>query len=276
MDTRKVAVGETEVVIQPFRAFKAIVVGRLVSQVTDEVRKLFEHVDAEVAKKRDTNKIQITRQMCGDRIADYRAAAETARSLVEKAPEESSEQKTKADLEHEARVFDARAASWEQQLAGMGERDYIELPGTAEPIDYVLAGLPKAFELGIEKQLIQLLALVVIPNADLKRAWKGDDVPAVLEQKGEELLEEADLGQLAEVIVAAWESAEDQLRPQKEALAKLRGLYQRAIGTGATEEETSTTSSPESSTSSDGPTAGESPEPSSALAGAASASSETG
>lgn len=278
-DAKKVTVGEREYSVAPFRTYKAIRAGVIVSRVTEQVQAILDHVGEFTRQYRTKHTVQITREMCATRAGELRAAAARLRALVPSAPEEIPEaeageeerRKTKAELEEEASSFDARAASWDQQLTELGERGHLELPQDPSFEEQLLAAVPKAFEL-VEQELIQLFALAVIPNGDLKKARRGDGVDAALKEIGEELVDESDIEEMIALAVVVAETLEAQLRPSMEALAKLQRLYQRAapvaqvaaegpsVIEGAT---TSASSAPTSSTSSQPPTDGPPSEPSS-------------
>lgn len=234
--TRSVTIGagtddEQAIKLAPFRAFKAFLAGRLISRVTGELDELAKADSAYIADYRRQNTVRIDRDMCLERIHDSRAGAETARRLVDDAPEEPPEaedglrRKTQAELEADAAMFDERAARWQHQLDDLGDRPYIELPRDPSDEERILHAFKDAFEM--EREVMQFLAIVAIPNAELKKSWRQDTVFELLDDRGAEILEVADLGEIVQLLVDALELAQEQLAPFREAVGKARRLFSR-------------------------------------------------
>jgi hypothetical protein len=115
----------------------------------------------------------------------------------------------------------------------------------------------------MRKQFIQLIGLALIGDDELKEAWIREDVFEVLLTHGQETLFAMEVGEEVELIVAAREMLEEQLRPRKGALEQLRTLRDLWTGTPATTEskngtepDRETDDSPTSSTPSPEPTDG--------------------
>jgi hypothetical protein len=131
----------------------------------------------------------------------------------------------------------------------MGERGYLEVPESPSEEERWLNGFRMGFDLA-ENELTGLLALVVIPNRDLKQAKRDDAVEQKLKELGEELLFEGSIGELIELASLAIEVVKEELRSHEEALGKLKALYRRAdAGAISTESGSSTQASIPSSES---------------------------
>lgn len=121
---------------------------------------------------------------------------------------------------------------------------FLEYPGMPSDEQVMLHVFRGAFEV-IEKELLQLLALVLAPNNELKDAVEDEGrggVDGYLKRKGEALLHEADLGELVDVAIAARQLIGKEFEGKTEALADLRSLLgqqkQVAPAEEATAEET--------------------------------------
>lgn len=286
---RTVRVGESSYTLAPFRGFKAELVGDIITGAANEAEEVAKAWTEFNRDWEERNKLKITADLCSRRAADFREAAAVARRLAEKAPEkipesaeDGSRDKTRSELEAEARQFEARAESWAAQRKELGERPYIEVPNPeGAPFAQAVAHVfPKAFAVARD-EVKKLLALVVIPNADLQAADEEGKADETLTQLGKRLFYEGELGELLELAVAAGEQIESEFERYAGPVGKLRALLERALS-GVTQQkspetqETSTTDSPSSSTPSQPPTDGaeeksssESPTPSSLASSAA-------
>lgn len=115
---------------------------------------------------------------------------------------------------------EANLRGWEHITFPEGQ-DHIEIPEPPADEQKFLEVFEKAFEL-IEDELVQMAALVLAPNKELKEAHNEDrdgGVNNYLERRGEELLHEANIGQLVDLAVAVKASLEDELLGKKAALA---------------------------------------------------------
>jgi hypothetical protein len=239
---RQVTIGGETRTVSKFGSFKGILAGALVGEVADEWNALLAAISEWRGVYREQNKIPITRQQCAERAATFRAEADALRGRSEA---DLPDGWTARDASDRALVLDARATSWEQTAADMGDRTYIELPTDPSETEIAMYGLPIALRT-MMKQVVALLGLALIPERELKGAWRSDDVHQRLEDYGAGLLEDMELGEEVELAVAVWEVIQDQLRPRKQALAKLRGLYSRQDQASETKTEDQPTSTDES------------------------------
>lgn len=99
-------------------------------------------------------------------------------------------------------------------------REYIELPQAPSGEERLFAVFHKVMTI-FEQQLMELLALIVAPNSELRRADSEDRVDQYLADLGKELLFEGDLDELAMLLVEAREVIEEQFTGKLERLRLL-------------------------------------------------------
>lgn len=116
--------------------------------------------------------------------------------------------------------FDAAAAS-------NGGRREIELPTPMTLNEQILYSLPALLEKA-RKEVVRLLALLLISNAELKVADKSDKVEEKLDEYEDLLLYEAELDQLVDLCFAAQDVLGEQLSDRKDRLGKLMGSLLKA------------------------------------------------
>lgn len=104
--------------------------------------------------------------------------------------------------------------------------EFVDLPGMPAVEERVANVFPKAFKLARD-EVLQLLALIVIPNSDLRKAEADGRVDEALREVGEELFYEAEWGELLELLAAASDQIRDTFESHRETLGKLRGLISR-------------------------------------------------
>jgi len=220
-----VSIGGRPYTVARFRSYKAVLVGEILSTVTKEIRGLLKEAAAFRREYRAENALQITRQMCLERISDIEARVAGLREQAADAPEQrdgdDDERATKAELEASARQGEARAQSWRRQLEDMGERTYVEMPQDPTEGELIVAVFPKAF--AMRTQLSELLALLVTPDVELLDGWRKDTVRKMLRDKGDSLLAESEPAELVELAIVAKRVVGDQFRPLLPALRTLRG-----------------------------------------------------
>lgn len=257
---RQVTVGGQARTLARFRSYKVTLALDIISGVSDQVRELLRRVDEEKEKYAQANKVRITRTMCMERSSELKQAAVRVRKQADDdeakpRPADESEEDAREWVEEiealrsQADVLDARAEGWERQLRDMGDEQFVEYPGTMSQDEQMLVAVPEAMKM--RKQFTQLLGLAMIPDAALEQAWITDDVFTVVEKHGQEILFECEVGEEIELIVAAREMLQDQMRPRMGALEKLRELRNWWSGTidgTATEKGTENESEPTSST----------------------------
>lgn len=108
-----------------------------------------------------------------------------------------------------------------------GKRE-IELPAPITQQEQVMAALPALLEEG-RKEVIRLMALLIIPNADLMEADKTERVEEALDEYRDILMYEAEIDELAELVLVAQDVIQEQLSPiQRERMGNLaRSLWKR-------------------------------------------------
>jgi hypothetical protein len=97
--------------------------------------------------------------------------------------------------------------------ADTGKRE-IELPAPMTTQDQVLVSLPPLLEKA-RKEVIRLLAILIIPNADLREADENDRVEDALDHYQTLLLYEADIDELVELVLVAQDVIQEQLTSDK-------------------------------------------------------------
>lgn len=268
-----VKVGDREVVIEPFKGYKGARAGRLFGRIS---RHWPEIVDKMADFRREYGEKHYRRIT--------RAMAET-RSLPEQVTDDELTDVQRAAVQA---VADRTAAMYRRLLEGeLKEKPHVDLPEVPSQAEQVAAVFGDVFEVA-ERELLELLALLITPNRDLKRAYKdgGEEaVDALLKETGEDLLFDADLEDLVALAVEGYEVLGRQLDVKGAAMGKLMSLFNSGGRTTSeqpqpaetTAEETNSTSlstftSPDSSTDSPAPTDGAPSESSSELAGVSSPS----
>ncbi len=266
--SKSVSIGGRPYTVARFKTYKAVLVGEVVSNVTKEVRQLFKEAQDFRREYREQNPLQITRQVCVERANELEAAAASSRERAEAAPVDPREgEESRQDWLDQAKLLEARRASWQRQLEDMGERGYIEIPQDPADEEVILAVFPRAFLM--KRELSELLALIVTPDSDLKAEWRQGSVHDKLRETGEQLIEDSEPEEIVELALAAKEIVGDQFRPLG---GKLRTIWERSETPQPEPPQTPqpqppsqpppTSSSPTSSTSSEEPTDGESRSPS--------------
>jgi hypothetical protein len=106
-----------------------------------------------------------------------------------------------------------------------GRRE-IEIPSPASQNETILQSLPELLDKA-RVEVIRLLAILIIPNEELKTADKADKVEEALDAYGEILLYDAELDQLMELALVASDVLTEQLADRKDRLGKLIGPLTR-------------------------------------------------
>lgn len=113
-------------------------------------------------------------------------------------------------------VSDEEWAAWGQKLVTPGKAPWSYLAGRTFPLALAYA----------EREVVQLLALCVVTNAEFAEAAKadageqGDGIDQLLERTGEEILDDATGNELFEIALVGGETLERQFREQFEALVE--------------------------------------------------------
>jgi hypothetical protein len=108
-----------------------------------------------------------------------------------------------------------------------GDSPTITLPQRPDGHEIFFRLFPKAKRLA-RTELIQLLGLVVVPNAELEAADGEDDddaVPALLERHGKQILFAADLKETLQLVEVAVEVTKEQLEDLSDIVGKIQDLF---------------------------------------------------
>lgn len=191
METKTVKIGERQYEIQRFRGLKAILVMAALTRVTKEVPDILNDVSKAYSAR---NTVVITEPM--SRLPRWEGF-------------------TKEDFD------EAEKSS--------GRRE-IEIPAPIGGNEQMLQALPMLLEQA-RKEVVRLLAILITPNSDLKEADKNDTVEALLDKHYDELMYDADLEELAELLLVGQDVLMDQLSSKKDRLGKLIGSLWNRLGT---------------------------------------------
>lgn len=236
--SQTIRVGPTDYTLRPFKAYKAILAGELISHVGDEIREI-------MAAERGYE-----RQYGQEHAVRFTRAQATNRGW---------------DLPDSAYVTPEN-----------GE-PYVDMPAMPSMEERMMFAFPRAFKLA-RSEVTKLLALVVVGDQELMVAEGSGNLDKALTDLGNKMLHEGEIGEIVDLIAASISHVQDQLAPRGESLGKIRAFFNRATNRGSVEEgDTRNTkiepmrvvsSSPESSTSAPEPTDGAETESSTALSGA--------
>lgn len=222
----QLTIGDRQVTVPALNGFKAVRAGRLVAEASEVMPQVNEAL-ADL-RKRYSNEmaLTITPQM--------------------------------AKLPRFQRTIDGetRPLFTEEDFAQAGGA--IKVPQDPPRQEVILAVFPLAFK-HVEKQLVELLALVIAPNSELQREDESGTVDEYLTREGKRLLHEATIDQLLELAVAAIEQVSAALAGDSlgKAVAAATGRQQEPQETPVTATpEPTQRSTPESPTGSPEPTAG--------------------
>jgi hypothetical protein len=248
---REVRVGDRSYRVDPFNGRKAILASRMISRI---FRKVPELVQADAEFRRQfiaANTVTVTQDQ---------AQVEPYKTIL-------------AHLD---------AAAW-KELGGK-----LTLPQHPSEEQRLIAAFPLIFELA-EEEVLQLIALLVIPAGDLAEASAGGGAKDALAAIADELLDEGSMPELIEVIAAGADEIRMAFEESQDTLGKLRRLWgsdpeaeaakQPEISSEPstpTETPSSKTPTPTSVTDSDPPTDGDPTEPSTASPSAALSGSPAG
>lgn len=184
--TYQVTVGEETYTIQRFRGLKAIMAMASMTRIAREVPDILADAVKEYSQR---NTITITESMA--RLPRWQSFTVEDFDKAEK---------------------------------DTGKRE-IELPTPMTANEQTMYALPVLLEKA-RKEVVRLLALLIIPNAELKEADKADAVPDALDKYEDVLLYEAELDQLVDLALMASDVLQEQLADRKDRLGKLmKGLW---------------------------------------------------
>jgi hypothetical protein len=258
-----------DVTIEDFSGRKAIRATKLLKEISKGVPKLLDVQAAFVREYEKANEIELTRTEARFQfppITRAKTDPESGELVLDEHQEPIWE------VVRPSRVDHLTEEDW-QQTGGV-----LKVGKSPGDVEKWLAVFPDALELA-EEQVLSLLALVAMPNSDVKTYGRNGTLNEEIKKRSEELVDEP-FDTLMELLVVAGEVCGDQYRRKADELGDRLGNALRVFGLNPKAQEQPTTTSPSerptSSTSSDEPTAGEKETPSTELVGASSSLSESG
>jgi hypothetical protein len=210
---KQVTLGDSNYAVQRFTGYKALRAGRLIARITKHSRPIMEEMGDFARDYEKKNALVITKGM--SKLPRFAAVGFTEED------------------------FDASG----------GE---IRIPQPPSLMEQIIAVFPSVFEVA-EGEVLELLALLVMSNSELRKADNEDRVDDALKEKAKEIMFEADLDQMIDLLAMAQEVLQEQFAGKEDKLGKLKSLIFR----GAEEENSDNgTTKPTSSTSSPDITSG--------------------
>lgn len=175
MSTRSVNVGDTNYNIVPFSGFKALEIGGVISDITEQVPQVLAKMAQFVREYEQENEVRITREMSV--LPQFAVFFENMAMTDEK---------------------------W-QQCGGA-----VSLPqGPSQPL-IMAAVFPEVFKYARE-QVLALLAWIVIPNRELEEADEAGAVDDLIKRTQKKLLHQGTLGELIELFTVGAECIREEL-----------------------------------------------------------------
>lgn len=218
-------IGERDVTVPALNGFKAVRAGRLVAEASE----IMPDVNAALAELRQ------------------RYATDFALKIT---PQMAKLPRFQRTVDGETRPLFSEE---DFQAAGGA----ITIPQDPPRQEVILAVFPIAFK-SVEKQLVELLALVIAPNRELEEQDEAGTVDEYLAREGKKLLHQATIDQLIELAIAAIEQVSAALSGDSlgKAVAAVTGQQQPRESQPVTAPEATQPSTPESPTGSPEPMAG--------------------
>lgn len=183
---RKITIGDQQFEVQRFRGLKAILAMAAITRIARDIPDILADVAKDYQRR---NTVVITEAM--SRLPRWESFGKEDFDAAEKET---------------------------------GKRE-IELPAPMSTQEQTLQALPKLLE-GARTEAIRLLALMIIPNQELREADENEKVEDALDKYREVLLYEAEIDELADLAIAASEVLNEQLAERKDNLGNMmRGLW---------------------------------------------------
>ena len=267
-ETRRIMVGGEEYRIEPFSGRKALRVLHTVKHITTGVPAILDEWAAFRSQYESKHGITIDRASARRQFPPMPLYDEEP--LVNDGKVVTNEDGDPLVRRVARTREDGSAVMGPDPLGHMTDADWeasgnvLRLPRSPSIEEQIAAVFPTAMQLA-EEQVVRLLALVAMSNADVKK--NRNDLTKVLEERGDDLLD-SDLGELIELAVVAGECVTEQYREKAKELggrlgnaAKLFGLNlpnstEPETEKDSTSKETSSNPSVTSSTDSPSPTTG--------------------
>lgn len=191
-ERREVRVGADHFVLRPFRGFKALLVLARLTALTEIAPEIQNQVRARLREHRESSQVEIPRNVFELRYPDE------AQGISETAWEKAG---------HVIRLPDP---------------DVLPLDGAT----VFLAVLPRLLKLA-RTEVLEILALVVVGDDELRRADEEGTVDELVESAGKKLLYEGTLEELAELGLAAAAVVQEQYQGK---VAELVGMFSDLLG----------------------------------------------
>jgi hypothetical protein len=124
----------------------------------------------------------------------------------------------------------AQARGWDDIVEKMERENAVSIevsePPSAE--QQVMFGFPLAFKL-VQDEVLKLLALIAMPNDELKKLRRSNALEEHLLSAGDDMMADAEIGEIITLVAAAAELVQEQLDEQAEKLGKLQDLRNRFL-----------------------------------------------
>lgn len=198
-----VTVGESTYTLSPFKGFKALKIGAVVSRITNDVPQVIGMMGDFTRDYESKNSVKVTRQM---------------------------------SVLPEFRVLMSRVNMTDDDWQKVG--GFIELPASPDQGLVIAAVFPYVFE-HAQHHIIELLALVAATNGELQQWDEMEQYEEQVKLLGKKLLYSGDLSELLELLTAGMKQAQGELGKLRSLVGAFRALTGQEVDT--TEQTTDTT-----------------------------------
>lgn len=293
-----IEVGGHNYTIRPFKGSKGLRAMAIVSQLSGKIRPIMREMGEFQTEYRSTNFLRITRDLAETRVIEAKAQKDEYEAWIESQVKDDlfKTQDEERIARSQMNGFMSRVDTWQGYLDGpLRDRDYLDIPQSPSGEEMFMAVFPTVFNYA-ERQVLQIIGLLLVEDSTLKQ-WRDsgpdlspDDGPSHIEQElvkfGEEITDELDLDEVAEMVVVAVEIMATHYKDKADRLGKRLRKVRDKFRTIQEEEMSPTTpkigtlqkldseeTNNDSSTSSPEPTDGIQTEPSSKSSGETSSPS---
>lgn len=266
--SREVNIGDRRVSLESLSGFKVVRAGKMLARITREVSGISEGITEFVKSYRASNSEVMTRAKF-----EYRQGLEEAARIAQRREriaiehEDWTEEQVSEDIERlrgeiERSRLVISAEAWEKS------GNQVELAADPSPIQIGAYLLPQVLE-SAEDEVARLLALITTPDHELREAKKQgpESYTELLDERGEDLLFDAEIEELLELAITAADVLGEKLRGKAD---RLRTAWDRLTGADQTKAETNGERRSETSSTDSPPPTDGSPTPSSSPIGTTS------
>lgn len=191
-DKRKITVGDRIYTIEAFRGSKGVRVLAAVAAIGKQAKPVLDEWNTYDRLYRENNSAIITRE-----LAEVRAA---------QAPDDESR------------------LHWQRFLDGpLKDRVSVSIPQSPTMDQKLITFFPQFFEMA-EDEVTRLLALMLIPNVEMKAARRDGSLAEKLQALGEEILDELEIQEMATLILTCVEIIQEQFKDTQDTVGKFREL----------------------------------------------------